>query len=231
MEVKELISLIKEEVPNKAIDLMDSLELLKETIADTLTEILKKSNTAFQQRNLTRWNELNRLIDRIVPIEGKIAQTIEELDLDVTMKESEIEKRVLPNYSDYLVDSNVEHTLYEDYTHRRPCAFKMNGNSRIEVSTWKEMLIKTCEILIEKDEEKFLSFEHLEKMNGKKRKYFSVHADGMREPVSIKGKMYIETLMSSNGFRNLVIKLLKEYNLKISDYKIYLRADYSDLNQ
>lgn len=37
MNVKELISLIKEEVPNKAIDLMDSLELLKETIADTLT--------------------------------------------------------------------------------------------------------------------------------------------------------------------------------------------------
>ncbi|MCG3083197.1 hypothetical protein JEG43_06295 [Anoxybacillus sp. LAT_35] len=231
MNVKELISLIKEEVPNKAIDLMDSLELLKETIADTLTEILKKSHTAFQQRNLTKWNELNRLIDQIVPIEERIAQIIEELDLDVTVKENEMERRTLPNYSDYLVDSNVEHTLYEDYTHRRPCAFKMNDNPRIEVSTWKEMLIKTCEILMEKDEEKFLSFEHLDKMNGKKRKYFSVSSDGMREPVSIKGKMYIETLMSSNGFRNLVIKLLKEYNLKISDYKIYLRADYSELNQ
>lgn len=49
--------------------------------------------------------------------------------------------------------------------------------------------------------------------------------------MDIKGKIYVETLMSSNGFRNLVIKLLKEYNLKISDYKIYLRADYSELNQ
>ncbi|MED0653094.1 hypothetical protein P4S88_03085 [Anoxybacillus geothermalis] len=42
---------------------------------------------------------------------------------------------------------------------------------------------------------------------------------------------FVGVLMSSNGFRNLVIKLLKEYNLKISDYKIYLRADYSEWNQ
>ncbi|WP_260441043.1 hypothetical protein [Parageobacillus thermoglucosidasius] len=92
-------------------------------------------------------------------------------------------------------------------------------------------MIKTCEILMEMDEEKFLSFENLETMNGKKRKYFSTDPNGMREPMDIKGKIYVETLMSSNGFRNLVIKLLKEYNLKISDYKIYLRADYSELNQ
>jgi hypothetical protein len=231
MNIKELIPLIKEEVPNKAIDLSDSLELLKETVADTLTEILRKSHTAFQRRDLQKWNELNRLIDKIVPIEEQLVQIIEELDMDVTEKDGEMERRSLPNYADYLVDPNVEHTLYEDYTHRRPCAFSMNNGPRIEVSTWKEMLIKTCEILMEMDEEKFLSFENLETMNGKKRKYFSTDPNGMREPMDIKGKIYVETLMSSNGFRNLVIKLLKEYNLKISDYKIYLRADYSELNQ
>ncbi|WP_235357043.1 hypothetical protein [Bacillus alveayuensis] len=46
-----------------------------------------------------------------------------------------------------------------------------------------------------------------------------------------KREIYVETFMNSNGFRNLIIKLLKEYSLKMSDYKIYLRADYSELNK
>ncbi len=40
--------------------------------------------------------------------------------------DEETEKKTIPNYSDYYVDTNVEHTLYEDYTHKRPCGFRIN---------------------------------------------------------------------------------------------------------
>jgi len=46
-----------------------------------------------------------------------------------------------------------------------------------------------------------------------------------------KGSYSIETNLSGNDLRNLIIKLLKEYNIKITDYKVYFRADYTSLNK
>jgi hypothetical protein len=37
--------------------------------------------------------------------------------------------------------------------------------------------------------------------------------------------------MNSNGFRNIIVKLLKEYGFRINEFKICLRADYSELNK
>jgi hypothetical protein len=43
------------------------------------------------------------------------------------------------------------------------------------------------------------------------------------------GSVVMNMRMSSNGFRNLIVKLLKEYNFKINEFKVYLRADYSEM--
>ena len=55
----------------------------------------------------------------------------EALDLLLTSIDSAIEQvdeKSIPNYSDYLADSEVEYNLYEDLTHKRPCAIKIEGN-------------------------------------------------------------------------------------------------------
>ena len=69
-------------------------------------------------------------------------------------------------------------------------------------------------------------------MNGKKAIYFSrVKLPTMRSAREIKiANIYVETHLSANGIRNLLIKMLNKYNIKLSDYKIYLKADYSKLH-
>lgn len=69
-------------------------------------------------------------------------------------------------------------------------------------------------------------------MNGKKVVYFSrVNLPNMRAAREIKlANIYVETNLSANGIRNLLIKILNKYNIKLSDYKIYLKADYSELH-
>ncbi len=42
--------------------------------------------------------------------------------------------------------------------------------------------------------------------------------------------IYVETNLSANGIRNLLIKVLKQYKIPMNSYKIYLRADYSELH-
>lgn len=165
-------------------------------------------------------------------IDGLI-ELLEIEDAEINLEEElteESDKRTIPNYAAYYVDTNVEYTLYENFTHKRSFAFRINDNKIIEVRTWQEMLIKTCELLIAVDEEKFIAFESNRSMNGKKNKYFSISEDGMRQPRTISGKIFVESNMSGNGIRNLLLKILKEFGYKTNDYKVYLKADYTAIN-
>lgn len=236
MDVEKILSILKEEFPNKAIDISESLELLKETINDTMTAINNKLNDYYSKRDFENLKKYAQLGEDINQYEQKIDQFIELLEVDVSEDSieneeiDEVEKRTLPNYADYLVDTNAEHTLYENFTHKRPFAFRINDNNVIEVKTWQEMLIKTCELLIAVDSEKFMSFENNPAMNGKKRKYFSRQEEGMTKPKLVNSSIFVETNVSGNGARNLLLKLLKEYGYKSNEYKVYLRADYTELN-
>jgi hypothetical protein len=93
------------------------------------------------------------------------------------------------------------------------------------------MLLRTCELLMETDEEKFMSFQEIDEMNGKKIKYFSIDPAGMTKPRKVNGKIYVEINQSGNGVRNMIIKMLKRYGYKISEFKVYCRADYSAIDR
>lgn len=237
MMLNELISVIKNEFPEKAIDLSESLTLLRETINDLMEAMSNKMSMAFSKRDFQCSEKYYQLGKAINEYESKIDEIIDMLEFeneDTVMEENdgdeETEKRNIPDYSQYLVDSNVEHTLYENFTHIRPYGFRINNGELNEVRTWQEMLLKTCETLIKMDSQKFLGFENSKSMNGKKNKYFSMNPDDMRKPVMVAGKVYVETNMSGNAIRNLILKMLKEYGFKASDYKVYFRADYTDIN-
>ena len=153
-------------------------------------------------------------------------------NFDEDLKEmDQIDEKSIPNYNDYLVDTEVEHNLYEDLTHKRPCAFKIEG-TRVEIKDWKGVLVQTINYLAKKDPNIVRSFVDDSKMNGKKVIYFSrVKLPTMRAVVEIKSvNIYVATNLSANGIRNLLIKMLNKYNIKLSDYKIYLKADYSELH-
>ncbi|MDB2139533.1 MAG: hypothetical protein ACLRWO_12625 [Clostridium butyricum] len=94
------------------------------------------------------------------------------------------------------------------------------------------MDLKVFEFLGKEDPSVVRSFVDDSKMNGKKVIYFSrVKLPTMRAAREIKyANIYVETNLSANGIRNLLIKMLNKYNIKLSDYKIYLKADYSELH-
>ncbi|MCG8538841.1 MAG: hypothetical protein MJA82_02735 [Clostridia bacterium] len=235
MELAYLIEKVKEESPDKAIDISESLDLLRTVINDTIEVFGDKINAAISNRDFESVNIYSDIAKEAHSYEGKIEEImtmleVEEIEINEETEE-EIEKTTIPNYAEYVVDNKIEHTLYENFTHKRPFAFKLNEHQIIEVSTWQDMLIKTCEYLLAIDEEKFMNFENNEKMNGKKNKYFSTNPNSMRKARTVNHKIYVEINQSGNAIRNLIVKLLKEYDFKISEYKVYFRADYSTLNR
>lgn len=235
--MKEALKTVKIEFPDKAIDILESLQLLQETISSTMEDINDKINEAFNNRDFNSVQMYSKLAKETHSYEEKLEGIIDFIDVEIddmilgNETDEETEKRIIPNYADYLVDHNIEHTLHENLTHKRPYAFKVSNYQKIEVNTWRDMFIKTCELLLAVDEDKFLSFENNERMNGKKNKYFSTDPSSMRDPKPVLDKIYVETNRNANGLRNTIVKLLKEYNFKVSEYKIYFRADYSEINR
>lgn len=235
MELHEILKLIKEEFPDKSIDISESLGLLMDSIDDIMNRINKKIGQSYSNRDFSTVEKYTTLGKAIYFYENKIDEIInftrieEGVITDDYTEESS--GRILPNYEDYIVDNKVEHTLYENFTHIRPFGFRINSSDLIETKTWQEMLIKTCEMFINIDLEKFLDFENNKTMNGKKNKYFSINQNELRKPEKVADKIFIETNMSSNSIRYLILKILKEYGVKVNNYKVYFRADYTNINK
>lgn len=235
MDYKELLNDIKIKFPDKAIDMVEALELLRMVINDTNEIIDGKLKRFISDKQYGEMTTYSDMANKLTLYEKKIEDIISFIDLEenepIMDEDEEDEKRTIPDYAEYVVDQNIEHSLYENFTHKRPYGFRINSQQLIETSTWKEMLGKLSELLITIDEEKFMGFENRKNMNGKKRKYFSVNPDVLRKPRVVANKIYIETNQSSNSIRNLIIKLLKEYDFSINQFKVYLKADYTSLNE
>ena len=235
MELEEILKIIKEDFPDKSIDISESLGLLMDTIDDVMNRINEKIGQSYSNRDFSTIEKYTTLGKAINFYETKIDEIInftriEEADITEENAEEDI-TRILPNYDEYVVDNKVEHTLYENFTHIRPFGFRINDSKFIEVKTWQEMLLKTCDMFICIDSEKFLNFENNKTMNGKKNKYFSINEQQLRKPEKVADKIYIETNMSGNSIRNLIVKILKEFGIKVNNYKVYFRADYTNINK
>ena len=227
------------EVPNSVGDIREALDLLATSIDTAIEQVGEKVTKSFENKDFKKAAELSLNSEELDSISKKIQEVISDLDtiiydrnIDEDLKEmDQIDEKSMPNYNDYLVDTEVEHNLYEDLTHKRPCAFKIEG-TRVGIKDWKGVLVQTINYLAKKDPNIVRSFVDDSKMNGKKVIYFSrVKLPTMRAVVEIKSvNIYVATNLSANGIRNLLIKMLNKYNIKLSDYKIYLKADYSELH-
>lgn len=235
MEMK-LFEFLGKEVPGSVSEIRESLDLLAGSIDSAVGQVGIKVTKAFEDKDYDIVSELAKNSKELDEMSQKVQEVIVNLDNIIEEREikdidEDLSVQDTPNYNDYIVDSDVEYNLYEDLTYKRPCAFKIEGN-KIEAKDWKSTFIKTIDYLAKKDPIKVRSFVDIVKMNGKKVIYFSrVKLPTMRSARKIESAdIYVETNLSANGIRNLLIKALNQYNIKLSDYKIYLKADYTELH-
>lgn len=233
--MNNLILNIKKDFPDKVIDLYESIDILLETIKDTMETIQEKSAEKMRDRDFDKSVYYIQLAQQLHIYESKIDNILEEIsveNIETLNMEDKIEyKKEIPNYEEYRVDNTIEHTLKEDFTHKRPSSFKIGDDYTSIVNTWQEMMLDTCKYLIKCDEDKFKQVISKLRLNGRKSAYFTTDKKIMRRPVHIGLDIYVETNMSANSIRNLIIKLLKEFNIPTNSFKVYLKADYTSLNK
>ena len=233
----KLLNFIKEKYPQNANDISDSLELLADILEDLRTSVNKEFSKLAEKGEYEKIPEYTQYAKEIKGIQDNLDSLMEKLEIadspELVAEEKEYTPKILPNYEEYQVDNQIEHNLYEDFTHKRPFSFKLLDRA-YNVKTWKDMLLTLCEELYSKDRATFETMITKTSMQGKRRKNFSKNPDDLREISRLKmnnSDIWLETNMSGNGIRNLIIKILKEYKLKVTDVSVYFRADYSELNK
>ena len=99
-------------------------------------------------------------------------------------------------------------------TGKKLAAFVFNG-SRYEVTSWKGMLVKLCEVLHTTHSSQFVKVLNLK---GRKRPYFSKNRMDLREPEMIKAtKIFVETNFSAKITIQFAHKVIRQFGYDESD--------------
>lgn len=231
--MEKLIELLKNVYPSDALEIQECIDLLMQCIGGCSANIKKSIDLAYENKDYAKMKELPEYLETIETVLKKLEnysdalQIDDEIEQEIVRNDNEFDSKDLPAYSDLLVDSNIPHNLYDDYTHKRPAGFEFLGRKYL-AKEWKDIFVQTCEALAEKDVTLFSSFVADNGMQGRKVKYFCTDKKEIRSPRQIgKTGIYVMTNMSANQIRNVIEKMLRKYCIKITEYKIYLKADYT----
>lgn len=219
--MKEIIESIKTHLPESSVRISHKLEELLEEIEFVMEHFISEGYLP---------DKLDHLYEELEDITEEMQLGYGQLNLLEGVSSRTIDRDKRPNYEDYLVDNTIKHNLLQSLTHIKPYGFEFLDHGLIEAKSWKSLYIKACEIFLKIDEDIFSSFENRTYMNGKTRSYFSKQKEGIDFPVKILDKIYVNAGFSANEYRDILIKILKEYNFNVKDFVVYFRADYNPLH-
>lgn len=190
-----------------------------------LEEMMKELNS--DTRKLQREEKFNEIIE-IVKLQKNINNTIKENEKLIEEFQDEGEPIKSTTEDDYSVDIREPHSLEEDFSFTRPHSFQVE-RTKIEAKTWKEILVKTAEYLHNKNPEIFKTFLTDEDMSWGDKFNFNKDQNELREGIEVgNSNIYIEAAKTANAVRQLVKRMLRKYDIKDENFKIFLRADYTE---
>lgn len=249
MNLEKIFEFIHRETPGHAEEMWSAVDLLSNTLENTQSAIDGSISKLAAKRDYDKANEyisiskeMTEIIDLIKEYIQKYALNIEETK-EIVIEDDETDEDIENNgnktqiydekidYEKYRVNEEVAYNLYTDFTHKKPAAFSLDGK-KYPARQWKLVFTRTCELLFEKNKSIFNSFTKDNEMQGKKRSYFSTVPGNILKPKKIIGTdIYVETNLSANNIRNIIIDMLDKYRIPKSTYQIYLSKDLTPLHR
>ncbi len=229
MDQWTVISRIKNEIPDKWTEIVKCLELLRNSICDTHNIISAELHELVNQQEYVKISDYTKAAELIGKLIERIDKIMAVIDVDINELPHQpiFQKELIDTaqFDKYTVGNDNSWPLTADFTNKKPYGFRINNLSVVRVSSWRQMLVRVCQYLMAIDKQKFLNFRNDKELNGIKRQYFSTNYHSMIAPKKIAENFYVETNHSSNTIRDLIIKLLKEYEFNPENFYVYLRLN------
>lgn len=240
MDLHRLADLIKTYSPAHFQDICAALTSLTDELAYTKAALSADLMSAQNQDDFPRAREIldtqEELSQRITDLRSLLAEydveeEVAEPDEIHSGDEENSEPGERVDYSLYDMDDTVAYDIDDTpVTFKRPAAFSFNGK-RYQVTKWKTMLVKLCDLLYKEKPEIIQSMVGEERQPGRKRVKMSQNKVDIHSPEKIAGSnIWIETNRSAAYIRKWILILLERYDLPTESVKVYFRRDYAALH-
>jgi hypothetical protein len=124
------------------------------------------------------------------------------------------------------LDREVPHTLDEDFTFKRPFGFVLNGQGTTGLTTWQRLYELVCANLVARDEQCMRSlFDHPDFVSNRGNRTVEHDPAKLRKALRIADGLYIESNLSANSIRDVIRRLLQQYEIPLDQVRVYLRQD------
>lgn len=227
---------------------IDIFQQESEDVAQKFIDFLSKSNVkngiAIQNAEAIYKGQkkLNTLEETIPKAWNKIVEEADDLLIDLINEtteklcgfraDTELIEQFLSKHKNNLIISAIRQTktsstvrpktfnnssIRENYTGKSISCFYLKG-SKYEVRSWKDLLIKLCEVLsITHSTE----FNNVLNLKGRKRQYFSLNKNELFVPQKIPNtNIFVETNLSANNIVKICFDVLAILEYPINDFRI-----------
>ena len=124
------------------------------------------------------------------------------------------------------LDKEEPHTLFEDFTYKRPYGFVLKGRACKGLVTWRNMYMQVCQVLSQMNSSRFKTLpENPAFISKRGNQYFSKDPDCFRWPLKVANGFYAEGNFSSNYICKMIADLLTAFGISHDNMVIYLRED------
>lgn len=248
-KILSIIEFIQNETPENQELLDKAIGAIKDVLQSEQALVDENAMNLLRERDYDKMQKYIDMSKTIASVQSSMKDIFEEIGVDKPKEQKIVlrknaDKEILEddmefleddqkriNYEEYRVDETVAHDLMTDFRYTKPAAFSLD-EIRYPARMWKQMLVKICEILYQKNNKIFEEFLEDKFMQGKTRKYFSRNEASLRNPEKIKGSnIFVETNLSANSTRDMVMKMLDEYRIPYAAFKIYLSKDLNPLHK
>ena len=246
----KLMEFLQKEVPSNAGDLISSLNLCIKNI-DTIRTLLRDKSIELQQfddhskldksvectqanKMLLNFKEyLEKYVNVTDVAEDKQLYNHDETDSEINEEISENNDSSDKKEDDkkYLTDPTIPYSLSEKLITTTPCKFSYKRRT-YDISSYKDLWIKLCEILYEKDRKRFEDIAKFNKLYGDKISYITYKDDEIAKNIKpdksvplLNTNIILYTNMSIPQIIKRIEELFDIYKISLSSIKLYLRND------
>lgn len=146
-----------------------------------------------------------------------VAQFIQRHQAQLTVGK-ELTYRRTPSTSPRRQSEQEGRGIDQDYTGQNVRGFSFQ-NRRYDVSSWRDLLVRVCEIISQRNPSEF---NRVLQLTGRKRPYFSRNPDELRNPAPIaKSGIFTETNLSANGKVRRACQVLSLFDYDTNDLSIF----------
>lgn len=241
----EIWEVLKREMPTSADEINLAIQNCIDTIENARVLLSNKSKSYIDLQKTQEAIEMVQVTEELLNIKSYMenikcedVSALEEtqemlINNNIKLIEETASDEEIDDNIKYLVDQTIPYKLSEDFTYTAPCDFMLQGE-KYSASSFKELLVKLCEVLYRGDQCLFekIAREHKIKCgeNGGVMIFFKQDRVASELPENkcthiLSSGILIYTNTNTNTKILAIKKLLSIYKISEKSFSIYLRWD------